>query len=145
MKRNKKFIIKIVVAICCSMLFSSCGCSKENRDSSDTPSYVETEENTSENVPQETNQETEAEGNTDGGGNENNAATGKQKVEISILVDEDTYIYENAPVTLKDIINEVEGLDEEVTVVITEHNATKNAFEELTDAFEENEINYVSE
>ena len=142
MKRSKMFITQILVAMCFSLMLSSCGCSKENQDSVDTTAYDDSEEI----IPEDTqDEESNQEGNTDGGGNENNSETGKQKVEISILVDEDTYIYENAPVTLNYIINEVEALDEEVTVVITEHNATKNAFEELTDSLEENDINYVSE
>lgn len=61
---------------------------------------------------------------------------------IEVTVSEDKYFYENHEISYDDLIEVMDGLDENTAVRISDENAALNAFEALTDALEERGILY---
>ncbi len=122
--------------IMASLLLVACGSSDESAFESSDATNVITEEN---------DVNSEESGNTDGGGNQY-ASDGKgESVEIKVLVDEDTYIYDNSPVSLDDLVETIEGMEGDITVRITDHNATRNAYKNLTKRLDGIDVKYIDE
>ena len=61
---------------------------------------------------------------------------------IEVTVSEDKYFYENHEISYDDLIEVLDGLDGNTAVIISDENATLNAYESLTKALEEREILY---
>lgn len=73
-----------------------------------------------------------------------NAAGGNPDIAeyIEVTVSEDKYFYENHEISYDDLIEVLDGLDGNTAVMISDENATLNAYENLTKALEERGILY---
>lgn len=61
---------------------------------------------------------------------------------IEITVSESTYFYDNHEISYDELIELLDGLDENTAVKISDENAALKAYENLTKALEEREILY---
>ena len=59
---------------------------------------------------------------------------------IEVTVSEDKYFYDNHEISYDDLIELLDGLDENTAVKISDENATLKAYESLTEALEERGI-----
>ena len=126
------------------------GCKKDNAEETQSDTRTEVSANAEEKVSDvvqntETPVETTAlEG--DGGGNEfvNEGETVEVKT-IAILVSKNEYFYENAPITLEEIVSMLEDVEGELVVEITDNNATHKAYDKLVDKLTDLEITFIEE
>lgn len=80
----------------------------------------------------------------DGGGNKYvNEGEAVDVKTISILVSENEYFCENAPIEFEEILILLEQMDEEVVVEVTDNKATYKAYDKLLDKLEELEVSVV--
>ena len=150
---NNKFLRTLTIALVLVMIISLVGC-KKNEDENSTANVTETSEmrtvvdeqaapnaqtESAKNKEQADTQDTDKP-ETDGGGNENNNSSTTKVYEYNVLVSEDTYYYNNAPITLDELISEISDGEGEKLVIITDNNATRNAYKDLTDKLNELEI-----
>lgn len=79
---------------------------------------------------------------TDGGGNENNSSSVEKIAEFNILISEDKYFYNNSPIEIDDFISIISEYDGEKIVVISDDNATLQAYKSLTEKLDSLEVSY---
>ena len=140
----------VVMALVVLSALTLVGCKKDNEEDvkSDTMTEVsasmEKLDETVENSTEISDETTAPEG--EGGGNEflNDGETVKVKT-VVILVSKDEYFYENAPITLEEIVSMLEDVDGELLVEITDNNATHKAYDKLVDKLTEIEVTFVEQ
>ena len=141
----------LTVAVIVSLsLFTLVGCNKDEDDNTNVKRDIVVDEDSiqAEMVQNtettETAETTEPQG--DGGGNEyvNEGETLEVKT-ISILVSEDDYFYENAPIEFDEIVGMLEYTGGEVVVEITDNKATHKAYNKLVEKLEELEISVIEQ
>lgn len=139
-----------VISIVMLSVLALTGCKKDNTENTQLDTRVEVNADAEEQISDavqmtETPVETTApEGN--GGGNEftNEGETVEVKT-IAILVNKDEYFFENAPITLEEIVSMLEGVEGELVVEITDNNATYKAYDNLIDKLTDLEITFFEE
>jgi len=109
-------------------------------DSVTNPNEVQDNENDPEAKTE--NEDATSEIENEGGGNKNNNEATTPTYEFLITISEDVYYYNNEPISLDDLIDEIETVDGEVIVTITDNEATENACTMLTTKLDELEIEY---
>lgn len=144
---RKLLIVAVIVTL---SMFTLVGCNKDKDDNTNVKADVVVDEDS---IQEEVVQNTETTETTettapqgDGGGNEyvNEGETVEVKT-ISILVSEDDYFYENAPIEFDEIIVMLEQTDGEVVVEITDNKATHKAYNKLIERLEELEISVIEQ
>ena len=83
----------------------------------------------------------EPSGDDEGGGNPN-VNDSEIVYEFEILVSEKEYYYQNAPIKLDDFISLIEKTDSKVIVYISDNNASRKIYKNLTDKLKEKEIQF---
>ena len=157
MKKSIKELLIIFEVVTMMFVLMGCGCSKQEENATVSETNIaaisaQTVEQTNDDqkeqtdVPNDQIQEKE-EGDEnrvegDGGGNEYNNTSDKIVYQFEILVSEDEYYYQNAPIDLDDFIDEVNKIKEDKIVIISDHNATQNAYQKLIKKLTELEISY---
>lgn len=134
-KRTKIAFSGAIILIC--VLNTGCFWKKEDPAAASDTAIAQME---SAEIPSEESQEQET---TDGGGNEYESTTEAQIIELNVLVDGETYIFNNAPISLEQLKDSILKRDKNVSVIISDHNATRNAYKKLISLAEELEIKYV--
>ncbi len=143
--------VKVFEVSALAMCLTACGCGREEaaqtKDAQTTVAVAEpTEQAEQEKVP--TEQSSSAEENQqptghvegEGGGNDSNNDGEAVVYKYDVLISEAEYYYDNAPISLDDLIDVVKEGEGEKLVIISDNNATQNAYEELTQRLTELEI-----
>lgn len=143
---------KVVVVMALVLLSASTlvGCKKDKEEDAKSDTMVEVsasmekEDDTVENSSETSVETTVPKG--EGGGNEflNDGESVKVKT-VAILVSKDEYFYENAPITLEEIVSMLEDIEGELVVEITDNNATHKAYDKLVDKLTDLEITIIEE
>lgn len=68
--------------------------------------------------------------------------TVEEKVYVDVTVSGNSYLYQNSTLELEALIAELGKLDDDITVRITDENASLKAYEQLTKALDEKRIRY---
>lgn len=130
---RKVFILLLVVIMNLVVLS---GCNKEkNIPDKTNETVIEDDENSKTQVADE---RTKSQG--DGGGNKYKNENSQDNTTISILVSEDDYFYENASIEFEDIIKMVKEFEGNLTVEISDDEATHKAYSRLIEKLEELEV-----
>jgi len=151
MLRNSLILLLGLVVI--FVIFT--GCQKDNETILDKAQaqVTESQQNTDKSIPENANTEEISDDTSpieesvpaedtdkpegDGGGNEYNNDSEAKIIKYEILVNKDTYIYDNGVIVLKDFIDIITDGEDEILVIVTEDNATQNAYSELIDELKE--------
>lgn len=144
---RKLLIVAVIVTL---SMFTLVGCNKDKDDNTSVKADVVVDEDS---IQEEVVQNTETTETTettapqgDGGGNEYvNEGENVEVKTISILVSEDDYFYENAPIEFDEIIVMLEQTDGEVVVEIIDNKATHKAYNKLIERLEELEISVIEQ
>ena len=149
-----KKAVTVVSAAAIMALAIGCGCAQEETKQNTPTNVVVTTPADQQTVPEDqipVDQPTTTDpadatekptGTTEGegGGNEYKNDSETIVYEFDVLISESEYIYENSPISLDDLIKTIQDTEGDKLVVITENNASQNAFEALTDKLNELEI-----
>lgn len=144
----RKVIVVMALVVLSALILVGCKKDKEEDVKSDTmtevSASVEKRDDTVENSTEMSVETTAPEG--EGGGNEfiNEGESVKVKT-VAILVSKDEYFYENAPITLEEIVSMLEDIEGEMVVEITDNNATHKAYDKLVDKLTDLEITFIEE
>ena len=149
MKTGKEYCRIVLLVISCLLLSSGCGAKKDEPDQSKAEiseeEVVQEDVTTASSEEQSTDNKTEDQSNgqvneeTDAdnkdlpgpGGNPYVNDTETNLFEFEILVSEGEYIYQNSVVELESFIEVIEQTNGDISVIITENNATQRAYSEL--------------
>lgn len=144
----RKFRIVMLIVMLSVLVFT--GCKKDNAENTQLDTIIEVSSNAEEQITDDVqatetpNETTAPEG--DGGGNEFiNEGETVEVMTIAILVSNDEYFFENAPITLEEIVSMLEGIEGGLVVEITDNNATYKAYDKLVDKLIDLEITYIEE
>lgn len=144
---RKLLIVAVIVTL---SMFTLVGCNKDKDDNTSVKADVVVDEDS---IQEEVVQNTETTETTEtrapqgnGGGNEyvNEGETVEVKT-ISILVSEDDYFYENAPIEFDEIVGMLDYTGGEVVVEIRDNKATHKAYNKLVEKLEELEISVIEQ
>ncbi len=157
-KKQVKMLSIILVLLISVVNSGGCGCGKDETPSETrtmpvveervkVDDVVETsEEEQKQEEPESTNETNPSEDpRGDEGGNQYSNDSQEKVFEINVLVSENEYYYDNAPITLEElekVINEVEG---EKIVMISNNNASQSAYKKLTDSLDKNGVPYAEQ
>lgn len=132
-----KFFILSLVVIMNLLVLSGCNKEKEDGNIPDTTNKmaIENDENSKTQVADE-----KTKSQVDGGGNKYKNKNSQDNTTISILVSEDDYYYENASIEFEDIIKMVKEFEGNLTVEISDDEATHKAYSRLIEKLEKLEI-----
>ena len=134
-KINSIICLNICLAMMC-ICVSSCGNMKDNI-------VIKKIESLSKMKDKETSKdETEQYVTTDGGGDEGKNISTIKTYEIDITVSGNDYLLGDECVTIEEIIGGIVGVDGEVSVTITDKEASYNAYKRLIKELDENQIEY---
>ena len=75
-------------------------------------------------------------------GTESVAESGSEVIAIAVSVFESDYLYQNKKISLDDFIEELETIEEDFIVEVTDDNASLKAYNKLIDALEDQNIRY---
>lgn len=73
---------------------------------------------------------------------ESSAENGSEMITIAVSVFESDYFYQNKKISLDDFIKELESIEENFVVEVTDDNASLKAYNKLIDALEDRRISY---
>lgn len=145
----KNSIKAVALTGVCILLLVACEENVDNSETENVNSIIESLPQITETITTEVQEEipdTDV-SQGDGGGNEfknesKNESMDAEITEIRILVDEDEYFYDNAPVELEEIVNIIQEIKGDVTVFITDNDATYKTYNKLIEELEAMEIDY---
>ena len=144
---RKLLIVAVIVSL---SLFTLVGCNKDKDDNTNVKTDIVVDEDSIQAEMVQNTETTETAETTapqgDGGGNEYvNEGEALEVKTISILVSEDDYFYENAPIEFDEIVVMLEQTDGKVVVEITDNKATHKAYNKLIERLEELEISVIEQ
>lgn len=139
---RKFLIVAVIVYLSMCILV---GCNKDKKDDGDNEIEVVIDEDvTQPEAVQNTEVPESIAPQGDGGGNEYmNEGEATEIKTISILVSENYYFYENAPIEFDEIVSMIEQTDVELVVEVTDNKATHKAYDKLLDMLEELAISVI--
>ena len=81
----------------------------------------------------------------DEGGNQHSNHSQAEVLEINVIVSEEEYYYDNAPIPLEKLEKIIEEVNGDKIVVISNNNASQSAYKKLTDTLDKNRVPYTEE
>lgn len=140
MLKNKwRYVMAVSAAL---FLISGCASKTTDESSQDVNTTTKTVQTTDETMSQEDLREIDEPSGDDEGGGNPNVNDSEIVYEFEILVSEKEYYYQNAPIKLDDFISLIEKTDGKVIVYISDNNASRKIYKNLTDKLKEKEIQF---
>lgn len=154
--KTLRVIMEITLTLTMIICLVGCGCGRDE-DSEETrmmPIVGNVErtliENATESVTSEQHKEDETNNATnpsedphgDEGGNQYSNDSQEKVFEINILVSENEYYYDNAPILLVELEKKINDIEGNKIVVIANNNASQSAYKKLTDTLDRDGVSY---
>lgn len=142
MKRDM-ILIALILGVCLTL--TACtdpnNAPKNSSPNSSSNSQVTNEQNSSALENSEISDSTPSEEMTEDASSAEGGNSDTAKY-IEVTVSEDKYFYENHEISFEELVEVLDGLDENTSVKISDENATLKAYESLTKALEERKITF---
>jgi hypothetical protein len=141
---SKKMNIATAI-LCIAVVIVGCGSKSSDKNNVTEVSAVSdtttsSEQGQTQNIDGDSGKHKSSNGNE--GGNEYNNGSNQETVIIAVLVNENKYFYNNAPIEFDEMISMVQNTEGNVVVSISDNNAALNAYNKLTNKLTELGIAY---